>query len=124
MPPLVVNERVAVGDQILKIAYLRSVDGGKVDLVHDSRGQCKPEPTRSRIGGADCVFVTARPPRFNAGLAKRFAIVRLRLHTSHLSFVFIRQNLRARTACKAQLNAWMWPESPQAFSCLLAIVAR
>ena len=45
MPALVVNERIAVGDQILKIADLRSVDGGKVDFVDNSRGQCKPEPT-------------------------------------------------------------------------------
>src|SRR5262245_33527053 len=82
MPPLIVNERIAVSDQVLKIADLRSVDRRKVDFVYNSCGQCKPEPTRGRIGCADRVFVTPRPPRFNAGLTKCFTIVCLRLHFS------------------------------------------
>src|SRR6478672_4893119 len=80
MPPLVVSERSAVGDQILKIANLRSVDGGKVNFVDNPRRQRKPEPTRSGVSSANRVSVTARPPRFDAWLAKCFTIVGLRLH--------------------------------------------
>ena len=67
VPPLVVEERLAVGDQVLQVANLRPVDRRVIDLADDAGGQREPDAAGGRIGGADRLLVAARPARLDAG---------------------------------------------------------
>jgi hypothetical protein len=80
MAPLIMKKRLSIGNQVLKIAYLWSIDRGKIDFVENARGQRKPNTARRRIGGADRIFVTPRPPRLNPGLSEGNGVLRLLFH--------------------------------------------
>jgi hypothetical protein len=68
--PLVVEERLAVGHEVLQVADLRAVDGGIVDLVQDAGGYGEPHRAAGRVRRADRVLRALRPARGDAGGAE------------------------------------------------------
>jgi hypothetical protein len=71
---LVVEEAVAVRDQILKIANLGHVNRGVVNLSNDSIPNRKPNSARGRVRGPDAILASSSPSRFNAGLDESNAV--------------------------------------------------
>ena len=61
----VMEEGLAVSDQVLNVADLRGVDGGVVDLGDDPIGHGVPDATGNRVGSSDSVFGASRPSRRN-----------------------------------------------------------
>src|SRR5262249_40033024 len=73
LAPFFVEESGAVRNQELRIANLRAIDGGIVDLSQNTLTQREPDPAGGGISGSDAIFGTSGPSRWNPGLAKGMA---------------------------------------------------
>jgi hypothetical protein len=63
---------LAVSDEVLEVAKLRSVDGRVVDLRNDAIPDSEPEMAGRRVRCAYAGFVAMRPSGFDPRLAKSF----------------------------------------------------
>src|SRR5260370_9779319 len=70
---LFVEKSLAVGDEKLRVANLRTVDGRIVDLGHNALGQGEPYAAGGRISGTNAVFGAGRPGSRKSCLANRIA---------------------------------------------------
>ncbi len=61
----VVEESLAVGDQVLQIADLRPIDGRIINLIENTLGNGEPHATQGGVGGAYTVLVAASPAGFD-----------------------------------------------------------
>src|SRR6478609_5729120 len=68
--PLFMEKRGAVSDEELRVAYLGTVNGRKVNLGQNSLGQGEPYPAGHGIGRANSVFGADGPGRCNTRVAK------------------------------------------------------
>lgn len=66
----VVEERRAVGDQVLQVAGLRPVDGRVIHLREDAATDGEPDAARRRVGGAHSVLPGGGPTRPLAGATR------------------------------------------------------
>src|SRR5713101_4521665 len=66
MAALIMEETLAVGDEVLEVPDLRAVDGGVVDLVQDAGGDGEPDRAARRVRRADRVLRALRPSRCDA----------------------------------------------------------
>src|SRR5271157_395076 len=71
---LVVEEGLAIADQILQVTDLRGVDGGVIAFGDHAVGDRVPDPTGSGVGGADRLLGASRPARFNARSTGRWVL--------------------------------------------------
>src|SRR5262249_22139956 len=69
-----VKEGLAVGDQKLRVANLRAVNGGIVDLGHNALGQGEPDAAGGGVGCTDTVLRTGGPRRRDSRMAKRVTV--------------------------------------------------
>src|SRR5437899_12907796 len=67
MAALIMEEALAVGDEVLEVPDPRAVDGGIVDLVQDAGGDGEPDRAARRVRRADRVLRALRPSRCDAG---------------------------------------------------------
>ncbi len=65
------EEALAVGDQVLKVAQLRPVHGWVIDFGDDAIPKRKPDLAGSRVCGSDAVFSAMGPTGMNPGMSKR-----------------------------------------------------
>src|SRR2546425_8953376 len=70
MAALIMEEALAVGDEVLEVPDLRAVDGGIVDPVQDAGGDGEPDRAARRVRRADRVLRALRPSRYDAGGAE------------------------------------------------------
>src|SRR5579872_549345 len=78
----IVNERFAVGYEILQVADLRTVDCRIVDFAHDAAGNREPDMTRSRVGRTNYLLCTPGPSRRYTRCTSRFGKFVDRCHQS------------------------------------------
>ena len=71
--PLVVEERPAVGDEILEVADLGAIHGRVIHLVQHAARHREPHAARRGIGGAHGVLRAACPARRDARVPERLA---------------------------------------------------
>jgi hypothetical protein len=67
---LIMDERLAIGDQELKVPELRTVNSGPVALRYDSFPKGEPELGGSGVSRADAIFGTTCPAGFHAWVAE------------------------------------------------------
>src|SRR5262249_28882631 len=72
--PFLVKESLAVGDEELRVPNLRAVNGGIVDLCHNTLSQSEPDAAGGRVSGTDSVLRTGGPRRWDSRMAKRIAV--------------------------------------------------
>src|SRR5262249_45991375 len=72
--PLVVKEGTPVGDHVLKIADLRLVDGGVVDLVQNPTGDRAPDTAGGGVRSSDAIFSAAGPTWRHSRAAGRYSL--------------------------------------------------
>ena len=65
-----VAKRFAVGDEILKIAGVRLINAGIVNLVDDAVADGEPKAATGVVGSADAFFRAGGPARLDSGRAK------------------------------------------------------
>src|SRR6185437_9849568 len=65
-----VTKRFTVADQELKIARVRLVNGGVINLVDDAVAQREPDPTTRMISGAKTLLGAGCPTRRDTGRAE------------------------------------------------------
>ena len=88
------EEGLPVSNEVLQVAYLRPINGGIIDLVHDALGNGKPDPAQSRVSGPDSVLVAACPSGSDPGTAgSRMLLQQVRHRDS-----FLRAPPRLRTS--------------------------
>ena len=74
-----VAKRFPVGDQELKIARVRRVNRGVVNLVDDAMAEREPEPAARMISGAQAFLRAGSPAGFDAGRTECHRVFR-RVH--------------------------------------------
>src|ERR1700747_1468461 len=74
------EECFTVGEEELKVTYLRSVNGWIVDLGYTAGIERVPHSAGGRIGRTDCNFGAVCPPRLNARAIWRAAWETVILH--------------------------------------------
>ena len=85
MSLFLVEEGLAVGDEVLQVAQLRPVHGWIIDFRDDAIPKRKPDLAGSRVCGSDSVFSAMGPTGMNPGMSKRRVLsVRLRHFDSPL----------------------------------------
>src|SRR2546426_7862593 len=70
MAALIMEEALAVGDEVLEVPDPRAVDGGIVDLVQDAGGDGEPDRAARRVCRPDRVLRALGPSGGDAGGAK------------------------------------------------------
>src|SRR5271157_2295865 len=71
---LVMEEGLAITDQILQVTDLWRVDSGVIAFGDHAIGDRVPDPTGSGIGGADRLLGASRPARFDARSTGRWVL--------------------------------------------------
>src|SRR5258707_15836059 len=64
-------KRLAVTDEKFKIASVRLVYSGIINLIDDAMAESKPESAASRVGGSEAFLRAGRPTRRDSGRTKR-----------------------------------------------------
>src|SRR2546425_12890973 len=95
MAALVMEEALAVGDEVLQVPDLRAVDGGIVDLVQDAGGDGDPDRAVRRVRRPDRVLRALRPSRRDAGRAEGALRSSERRHVHLPSYAWGRRSLRS-----------------------------
>src|SRR5438552_7073539 len=65
IPPFLVKESFAVGNQELQIACIGTIDVRIIDFVDDAMAEGEPDTATGMIGRADSFLGAARPARFD-----------------------------------------------------------
>ena len=60
------EERLPIGDEILKVADLWVIHGRVIDFRDDTVPQGEPDSARSRVSGSHSVFISVSPSRLDA----------------------------------------------------------
>jgi hypothetical protein len=66
VPPFIMKESFAIGEEELQVTYLRSVNCGIVDFGYTTGVERLPHSARGGIGRTDGEFGTVRPARLKA----------------------------------------------------------
>src|SRR5581483_5853048 len=85
----VTEEGFPVRDEILQVAYLRTINGRVVDLVQDTFGYSEPDPAQTRVSGPYPVLVTPRPARRATGAARRRVLAEESCHGGSFAHEFL-----------------------------------
>src|ERR1051325_1923631 len=75
--PFFVAEGLAIGDQKLKIAGVRAIHVGIIQLVDDAVAEGEPDAAAGVVSGADAFLGAAGPTRFDPGRAEGVRVVRV-----------------------------------------------